>query len=473
MHRASKLLFATTLLVGACAPEADDGSDPSTPDIVDNEAPLSSYDDVFAGTPDDRTLPFDVKADEALPAKHTELLATQSPVKSQGSRGVCSIFSSVALMEHLYLRAGWTNPDFSEQYLQWSVKYELGDYTWTEGSNADSNVQAIAEFGIPREEAWPYESFPWTASNDPACGETSKPTQCFTNGQAPESAQAAEQFTLPRPKYLSTRGIKSHIKNKLTGVVIGVDFFYQSWNHRKSTLPTNPTYWGYGYVLSPNSKDVEESHKQRAGHSVLIVGWDDNLEVQKVNPDGSLRFKADGSPDMEKGFYIFKNSWGTGRFGVNNPNGDGYGYISYKYVNDYASAVVSDLPAAPAPPPPPPPPSGGVSGSSSPALAIPDANTTGVSNTIALTSTDAIGRDVVVTVDISHTWVGDLVVTLTHAGKTVTLHNATGGNADDLRATFTLSDFNGLPRGGDWVLKVVDTARADVGVVNSWSVSAN
>jgi len=472
MNRTAKLLILGTLLLGACAPDADDGSDPSNPAVTDNEAPLSSYDDVFRGAPDDKSLPYDVKADEVLPAKHTELLAWQSPVKSQGSRGVCSIFSTVALMEHLYLRAGYTNPDFSEQYLQWSVKYELGDYTWTEGSNADSNIQAIAEFGLPREEAWPYEPLPWTTANDAACTGDSKPTQCFTNGQAPESAQQAEQFGLPQPRYLSTRGIKSHIKNKLTGVVIGVDFFYQSWNHRKSTLPTNPEYWRQGYVLAPSAKDVEESHKQRAGHSVLIVGWDDDLSVQKVNPDGSLKFKADGSPDMEKGFFLFKNSWGTGRFGAANPNGDGYGYISYKYVSDYASAVISDLPPI-APPPPPPPPTGGVSGSATPAASIPDANQTGVSSAIALTSTDAVGRDVVVTVDITHTWVGDLVVTLTHAGKTVTLHNATGGSADNLQATFTLADFNGLPRGGDWVLKVVDTARADVGTVNSWSVTAN
>jgi C1A family cysteine protease len=48
---------------------------------------------------------------------------------------------------------------------------------------------------------------------------------------------------------------------------------------------------------------------------------------------------------MQKGFYIFKNSWGTSRFGVNNPYGAGYGYIQYKYVEDYGSAYVDSVPS--------------------------------------------------------------------------------------------------------------------------------
>ena len=43
-------------------------------------------------------------------------------------------------------------PDFSEQYLQWSVKFQLGDYTWTDGSNADSNLNAINQ--VPLHRPW-------------------------------------------------------------------------------------------------------------------------------------------------------------------------------------------------------------------------------------------------------------------------------------------------------------------------------
>ena len=37
----------------------------------------------------------------------------------------------------------------------------------------------------------------------------------------------------------------------VAAVAVGFDFFYQSWNHRKSTLPINTGYWNEGYVL-PN-----------------------------------------------------------------------------------------------------------------------------------------------------------------------------------------------------------------------------
>jgi hypothetical protein len=38
---------------------------------------------------------------------------------------------------------------------------------------------------------------------------------------------------------------------------------------------------------------------------------------------------------MEKGFWLFKNSWGTASFGVENPYGAGYGWLSYRYVDEY------------------------------------------------------------------------------------------------------------------------------------------
>jgi hypothetical protein len=55
---------------------------------------------------------------------------------------------------------------------------------------------------------------------------------------------------------------------------------------------------------------------------------------------------------MEKGFYIFKNSWGTNIFGVTNPYGAGYGYIAQRYITDFGTAYVTSVPDGPPPPPP-------------------------------------------------------------------------------------------------------------------------
>ena len=335
-------LFAITLLVG-CGPMVFPEDQPAR----DNDTPLGSYDSIFAGAPKNDSLPLLGKADTVYPEQSSEVVAFQSPVKSQGSRGVCSIFSTTAYMEHLYIKAGWDVPDFSEQYLQWSVKFQEGSFPSSSGSNAASNLRAINRYGIPKESAWPYESQPWGASDDPACTGESQPTRCYTNGEPPESAKQAEMFKLPDGKYISTRSIKHQIHTTKTGVVVGLDFFYQSWNHRRSTLPTNQGNWSRGIVLYPNSDDVTESHTHRAGHSILLVGWDDTLEVPMRDKDGNDLLDADGNPKMEKGFYIFKNSWGTSSFGVSNPFGAGYGYISMKYVEAYGSARVAGLPDAP------------------------------------------------------------------------------------------------------------------------------
>ncbi|HEY3359079.1 MAG TPA: hypothetical protein VGQ83_37865, partial [Polyangia bacterium] len=104
-----------------------------TPLNTDDEPPLSDHDAVFAGAPGHDSLPDIGKADAVYPKKFTDLLAFQSPVRNQSSRGVCTIFSTTALMEHLYLKKGFANPDFSEQYLQWAVKNQVGDFPHTEG----------------------------------------------------------------------------------------------------------------------------------------------------------------------------------------------------------------------------------------------------------------------------------------------------------------------------------------------------
>jgi hypothetical protein len=343
-----RLFFAITfgLALVACGPAHVFDPQDERP-AQDNDAPVGDYTQLFEGAPDNASLPAEGKFDTVYPELHTDLIAFQSPVKSQGRRGVCSIFSTTAYMEHLYIKAGWPVPDFSEQYLQWSVKFQEGSFPHSSGSNAAANLRAIHNYGIPKEQAWPYEPSQWNTSNDPECEGERMPTRCYTNGAPPDSAQQAEKFHLPSGRYVSTRSIKHQIHTQKVGVVVGLDFFYQSWNHRKSTLPTNQGNWSKGIVLYPNSEDVTESHKKRAGHSILLVGWDDNLEVPKRDKDGNVVLDEQGDPVTEKGFYIFKNSWGTGSFGVSNPHGAGYGYISIKYVERYGSARIADLPEGP------------------------------------------------------------------------------------------------------------------------------
>ncbi|NEA90392.1 peptidase M4 [Streptomyces sp. SID7958] len=76
-----------------------------------------------------------------------------------------------------------------------------------------------------------------------------------------------------------------------------------------------------------------------------------------------------------------------------------------------------------------------------------------------------------VTVDIVHTWSGDLVVDLVAPdGSVYNLRNRTGGSADDIKETYTV-DASSEAANGTWKLRVQDRARYDTGYVNGWKLT--
>ena len=107
----------------------------------------------------------------------------------------------------------------------------------------------------------------------------------------------------------------------------------------------------------------------------------------------------------------------------------------------------------------------------SPALAITEDNT--VSDTITVPDSGT-ATSVSVAIDISHTWIGDLKVDLVAPdGTTQTLHDRSGGDADDIDQTYA-PDFAGIPIAGAWTLRINDNyAAADDGTLDSWTLTVN
>jgi subtilisin-like proprotein convertase family protein/subtilisin family serine protease len=113
---------------------------------------------------------------------------------------------------------------------------------------------------------------------------------------------------------------------------------------------------------------------------------------------------------------------------------------------------------------------------SAPALDIPDNDPAGVRDTITFSESLDLSA-IKVLVDISHTYIGDLRLTLTApSGAAAVLHNRSGGNADNLQRTFDLAAVPGLSVlleqsiQGDWSLHVQDLAKRDVGRLNRWEL---
>ena len=112
--------------------------------------------------------------------------------------------------------------------------------------------------------------------------------------------------------------------------------------------------------------------------------------------------------------------------------------------------------------------SGRFAQTSEPAISITDHNTIQDAITVDQSGT---ATSVSVAVDISHTYIGDLVVELTAPDDTAqTLHSRAGGSANDIDQTYT-PDFDGTGIAGDWILRVGDRAGGDTGTLDSWTLT--
>lgn len=119
-----------------------------------------------------------------------------------------------------------------------------------------------------------------------------------------------------------------------------------------------------------------------------------------------------------------------------------------------------------------------VQGESTPGITIPDNKADGIIDAINITQNATIA-DVKIALDISHTYIGDLRITLlTPWGDGIVLHQRhEGSNTDDIKKTIdetdlqTLATLHGHNTQGDWKLQVQDLANADVGILNHWGLT--
>ncbi len=100
---------------------------------------------------------------------------------------------------------------------------------------------------------------------------------------------------------------------------------------------------------------------------------------------------------------------------------------------------------------------------------IPDNDPAGVTFTTTVND-DIIAGSVKLELDITHAWVSDLTVTVSHDGVDEVIWKKEGGSDDDIRQTFTLKAFDGKSVAGTWTVKVVDSTARDAGTLNTWAL---
>jgi subtilisin-like proprotein convertase family protein/subtilisin family serine protease len=112
-----------------------------------------------------------------------------------------------------------------------------------------------------------------------------------------------------------------------------------------------------------------------------------------------------------------------------------------------------------------------------PSLAVPDEDLNGIISPIGIDEDGVIESVEEVLVNISHTYRGDLLVSLISPGNiSVNLHQGQGGGAENLIASFNngttsaLQQLEGTGIRGNWSLKVIDRWPDDTGTLNSWGI---
>jgi len=109
-------------------------------------------------------------------------------------------------------------------------------------------------------------------------------------------------------------------------------------------------------------------------------------------------------------------------------------------------------------------------------LIIPDNKFDGITSTIDISQNGQL-KDIEIEVNITHPYIGDLLIKLTSPDKTeILLHNYSGSSSDNIVKNYNILNTKGLKKligkefSGNWKLGVSDHQKADQGKLNSWSL---
>ena len=264
----------------------------------------------FTGTKNEKAISVVNKEDEGdeLPSSYSSRdLGYVTPVKSQIYNS-CWAFAGLATFESMLLRMGFEIEDMSTTHLNlWATRHSDGT-GWLR--DVESDGYPVIPIGYLT--SWQGGVF-----------------QSEVSDLVLSNTSTADEIPTDLARFGVT-SVKYHYKdqpNEIKRSVMDYGGVYTSFAHTASCYGTD----GVSYYMPPGYTGYY------TGHSIEIVGWDDNYPKESFNGRGTL--------PSENGAWLIKNSWGD-----NNPLG-GYFWMSYedayvftqKYTPSYSFTGVEKL----------------------------------------------------------------------------------------------------------------------------------
>ena len=212
-----------------------------------------------------------------------------SPVENQLNLGSCTANAAVGAVEYFERRAFGKYIDASRLFLYKATRDTM-HCTGDTGAYLRSTMGALAIFGVPPEEYWPYQVA--TFDQEPSAF-------CYAFA---ENYKAINYFRLD-PAGTAQNALLQRIKTNLAAYLPSIFGFtvYNSISQAETS----------GKIPFPVAGE-----RVLGGHAIMAVGYDDNIKIKNANPGG-----------METtGALLIRNSWGPS-WGI-----AGYGYLPYEYV---------------------------------------------------------------------------------------------------------------------------------------------